>query len=45
MFQNIDKNYEEDNINYEEAKVSKKQKIKEVIQKNFTIPKIILYNA
>ncbi|MCI8345009.1 MAG: SpoIIE family protein phosphatase [Clostridia bacterium] len=43
MFQNIDKNYEENNINYEEEKVSKKQKIKEVIQKNFTIPKIILY--
>lgn len=42
MFQNIDKNYEENDINYEE-KINKKQTIKEVIQKNFTKQKIILY--
>lgn len=42
MFQNIDKNYEENDINYEE-KINKKQTIKEIIQKNFTKQKIILY--
>lgn len=42
MFQNIDKNYEENDINYEE-KMNKKQTIKEVIKKNFTKQKIILY--
>lgn len=42
MFQNIDKNYEENDTNYEE-KINKKQTIKEVIQKNFTKQKIILY--
>ncbi len=42
MFQNIDKNYEENDINYEEE-INRKQTIKEVIQKNFTKQKIILY--
>ncbi len=42
MFQNIDKNYEENDINYEEE-INKKQTIKEVIQRNFTKQKIILY--
>lgn len=42
MFQNIDKNYEENDISYEEE-INKKQTIKEVIQKNFTKQKIILY--
>lgn len=43
MFQNIDRNYEENNINYEEEKLSQKQTIKEVIQRNFTMQKIVLY--
>lgn len=43
MFQNIDKNFEENDINYEGEKLNKKQTIKELIQKNFTVQKIVLY--
>lgn len=43
MFQNIDRNYEENDKNYEDEKMNKKRTIKQVIQANFTKQKIILY--
>lgn len=42
MFQNIERNFEEEN-NFEEIEINKKDTIKEIIKKAFTKQKIILY--
>ena len=43
MFQNIAKDFEESKNSYEEAKLNKKEKIKEVLKKCFNKQMVLLY--